>query len=40
MHQFDLNQCYGKINDEEEIITIRYVDIDPILRELDDFLKK
>ncbi len=37
---FDLYWCYGKINDEEEIIAIKYVDIDPILRELDDFLKK
>lgn len=37
---FDLYWCYGKINDEEEIIAIQYVDIDPILRELDDFQKK
>ena len=37
---FDLYWCYGKIDDEEEIISIKYSDIDPILRELDDFLKK
>src|SRR4030042_2787733 len=34
-----LNWCYGRISDEEQIISIKYVNIDPILKELDDFLK-
>ena len=38
--QFDLYWCYGQINNEEEIVSIKYMDIDPILKELDDFLKK
>jgi hypothetical protein len=37
---YDLYRCYGKINDDDEYITLQYVDIDPILRDLDDFLKK
>lgn len=38
--QYDLNTCYGTINDEVEPVEIRYFDIDPVLAELDDFLKK
>ena len=37
---YDLYRCYGKISDEPEFISIQYEDIDPILKELDDFLKK
>lgn len=38
--KYDLYRCFGRINEENEIISVKYVDIDPILRELDDFLKK
>lgn len=38
--KYDLYRCFGRINEEDEIISIKYVDIDPILKELNDFLKK
>lgn len=38
--KYDLNYCYGKINNEKELVLIKYFDIDPILRELNDFIKK
>ncbi len=37
---YDLNLCYGTINNEKGVVLVKYLDIDPILRELDDFLKK
>jgi len=37
---FDMNVCYGIINNEKEVIEIKYMNIDPILKELNDFLKK
>ncbi len=38
--EYDLYNCFGRINEEDEIISFKYVDIDPILKELNDFLKK
>ena len=37
---FDLNYCYGYINNEKKVVLLKYLDFDPILREIDDFLKK
>ncbi|MFO7656009.1 MAG: hypothetical protein R6W78_03000 [Bacteroidales bacterium] len=36
----DLNNCYAIINNEKEPVILRYYDIDPILSDLDDFIKK
>ncbi|MBN2610689.1 MAG: hypothetical protein JXB00_03955 [Bacteroidales bacterium] len=37
---FDLNYCYAIINNEKEPVVLRYFDIDPILSDLGDFIKK
>ncbi len=39
-YTYDLNTCYGVIGDETEPVEFRYIDIDPLLKELSDFLKK
>lgn len=38
--KYDLNLCYGLINNEKEPVEIFYTDIDPVLKELNDFTKK
>ena len=35
--QVDLNRIYGQINEEKELVIIRYMDIDPILKDLSYF---
>lgn len=36
----NMNWCYGRIGNETEAVLIKYGDIDPVLREMHDFLKK
>jgi hypothetical protein len=35
---FDLNKLYAISNDEKEVYIVSYIDIDPIMREIDYFL--
>ena len=35
---FDLNECYGLFNNKEELVKIKYVDIDPVIKSMDYFL--
>jgi len=36
---YDLNRIYGKLNQEKNLLIFTYYDIDPILKEIDYFLK-
>jgi hypothetical protein len=37
---FDLNQIYGKMNNEDNILIFEYYNIDPILKDIDYFVQK
>jgi hypothetical protein len=38
--EFDSNLCFAVLNRDRDTILLRYTDIDPLLRHLDDFQKK
>ncbi len=38
-HKTDYNYLYGEINDNQELVLLKYMDIDPILKDIDYFIK-
>ena len=38
--EIDLNRIYGRMNNEPELVVIKYIDIDPVLKVRSNFIEK